>query len=179
MSSWTWFRIFDFYRTIFYRKTLFIRYKIDSQFNQYLFLTWWWGSDQECERYESWFIDLWETISSKSMLVLSQKPDEEECTNTFVPIWERMIFDDKIEKVSRLRFDRWIEISIIKSLSDRLKYSTKLFILLIAEELCRFSPQYKRIPQLHNSLFCLIILDRIRDIPISIITESSRVKLTK
>ena len=113
------------------------------------------------------------------MSILIQKPDEEECTDTFVPIRERMIFDDKIEKVCCLRFDCRIEISIIESLSDRLKYSTKLFIFLIAKEFCRFSPQYKRIPQLHNSLFCLIILDRIRDILISIISKISRVKLTE
>ena len=78
-----------------------------------------------------------------------------------------------------LRFNCWIEIGMIKSLSDRLKYTTKLFIFLISEELCRLSLGYERISELHDRFFCLVILNRIRDILISIISEISRVKLTQ
>jgi hypothetical protein len=46
----------------------------------------------------------WRDLGSEIKPCLFQKPNKSKCTTSFVPIIERMIFDDKIEEMTSFGF---------------------------------------------------------------------------
>lgn len=177
-----WWHFFSFHERIISRNILFARgyflgvYKIHDELDHHLLLPRMRLSDEKCERDESTFIDLHLPISSESMTILLEKPDEEKCANSLVAISERMILDDEIEEMGSLFLDSRVEILAIGGYHAR-ENAVEALIFLISEEGSSSSLFYELFPKFTNHSMCFIIFDDIGDIGASLNLETSRVIL--
>ena len=112
--------------------------QIDHEAYHHLFLFRIALGNEECESCESCIVDLHFTIFLESVSIFLEEPDEEECSNSLVPISKWMILDDEIKEMCRLFLDRRIEILPIKSSDDTREYPDKTLIFLIAKYLIGF-----------------------------------------
>ena len=108
--------------------------KVDNELDHHLFLLRIRLSNEKCESRESCLIDLHFTILAESVTILLEEPDEEECSDTLVPISEGVILDDEVEEMCRLLLDRRIEILSVEGRDDTREYPDEARILLIPEE---------------------------------------------
>ena len=69
-------------------------------------------------------------VGSDEHSVASQIFQKEQCSDSFVTVSERMIFDYEVKKMSRSRLRGRIEWLTAKSLFDRAQYATELIAAL-------------------------------------------------